>query len=67
MSRIFAVVAVAMLIATGFAISPSHAQKPPPKQGASCSLEGCMAKCTANAGRQRDRYCQNEMARRGCR
>ena len=66
MLRTFAAVAVAALIATGFGISPSHAQKPQAKQGAGCSLEGCIAACNKNAGRQCNLYCQNEMGRRGC-
>jgi hypothetical protein len=63
-SALLAVLSFAGLIA--FNIAPAHAQK---ASGAkSCSLEACVATCQQRGTvRTCDRYCQNEMARRGCR
>jgi hypothetical protein len=64
MFRISAVIAVFLLAgsaATG--ISPAQAQQPGKN---ACSLETCISTCTQRGGRTCDRYCQNEMARRGC-
>ena len=63
MLRILAVIAVLMLTVTTFGVSSAQAQK---AAAPNCSVEKCVAACTKNAGRWCDRYCQNEMSRRGC-
>jgi len=67
MLRISALIAMLLLagsVAPG--ISSAQAQQPPAKN--SCSLEACIATCNQRGTvRTCDRYCQNEMARRGCR
>ena len=67
MLRISAIIAVVSLM--GFAaigISPAQAQQLPGKN--SCSLEACVATCNKRGTvRNCNRYCENDMARRGCR
>ncbi len=64
MLRISAVVLLLVGLAAA-GILPAQAQQPPKKN--SCSLETCISICSQRGGRTCDRYCQNEMARRGCR
>lgn len=68
MLRFFAVVIVVALIGTGFGVSTGFGISSAQAQNAKgCSVEKCVAGCTQKGGRTCDRYCQNEMARRGCR
>ena len=67
MLRISAIIAVVSLV--GFAaigISSAQAQQLPGKN--SCSLDACVATCNKRGTvRSCDRYCERDMARRGCR
>jgi hypothetical protein len=63
-SAVIAVLSLAGLVAIGS--SPVTAQQLPGKN--SCSVEACVATCNKRGTvRNCDRYCERDMARRGCR
>lgn len=66
MFRISALI-VMLLLAGSAATGISAAQAQQPGKN-SCSLESCVATCHQRGSvRNCDRYCEGEMARRGCR
>jgi hypothetical protein len=66
MYRISALIAAVSLVGLAIiAISPAQAQQPGKN---SCSLEACVATCHQRGSvRNCDKFCEGEMARRGCR
>jgi hypothetical protein len=65
--RISAVIAVLSLAGlTAIGLPPATAQQLPGKN--SCSVEACVATCNKRGTvRNCDRYCERDLARRGCR